>query len=357
MNGVAIYPIQISNHVTNALLVKDVSFDRELSFELGRGKSIARGNDYIGHRLKDEGGSTPQDVPKDLISTIVLFHGTKQSHPSEPPQETRPPLIQALKELKQSPVIQSPDTWQVTMDIKWPTLWHVVERHKTDDAEAARRTAQAERSWLDLYQRKQMKPCHLWRYLRSSESVGDPRGLPFLKDVLAGGLTKARKHDIIVLTNDDTILHSDIRNVILNKLATTGACASFRLNFPRNQYPKLTTEPLQLRLRYKSDLGRDLFAFRSSWLRDNWHQIPDFLLGELEWDLILDFLIRKLARIITTKENRTEVIPEVELERGYVLHEMHCRGWMSPEVATSKGKAWNRELSKKYCDENGITWM
>ncbi len=361
MNGVAIYPIQISSHVTNALLVKNVSFDRELSFELGRGKSIARGNDYIGHRLKDEGGSEPQDVPKDLIPTIVLFHGAKQSHAPAPVEEPKVPMIEAVKNfiwLKPSPSTD-PTTWTTTLKIKIPTLWHVVERHKTDDEDEARRNLQAERSWLDLYQRKQMKPCHLWCYLRSSESIGDPRGLPFLKDVLAGGLTKAKKHDIIVLTNDDTILHSDIRNAILNKLATTGACASFRLNFPKNQCPKLTTEPLQLRLNYNNrtnriDIGRDLFAFRSAWLRDHWKAIPDFLLGEPEWDLVLGSLMRKMAGIDITKENRLEPCPEVELERGYVLHEQHVREWMSPELENSKGKLWNRTLAEQFYKDNGI---
>lgn len=84
MNGVAIYPLNISDYVTNAMLVKSSPFDVMLSSELRRSKKIARGNDFIGHRMKRRGGDAATDVDIDGIENLppkmVLFHGLNLSN-------------------------------------------------------------------------------------------------------------------------------------------------------------------------------------------------------------------------------------------------------------------------------------
>lgn len=369
MNGVALYPFNVSHYCTNALLARTVPFDVVLSSECRKQTVIGRGNDYIAHSLKQYGGQEPEQIDSTslagLPATVVLFHGCTMGmkpivHSLDAIPGDRPSLMQVLTAwrcgngkytAKKNETIQRLYTF--TISTERPTLWHVTERHKTDNADSERRTIQAEASWVELYKRKEMKPFHVWRYPRSSQSIGDARNLPFLKDVLCEGLTKCRENDVVVLTNDDTILHSRVCDAVLSILSKNDACSSFRVNFDKGKLPKLDAEPSKIREGGKFDLGRDLFALRASWLIRNWHAIPDFYLGELEWDLVLAVMIRKLAGQATTKVNIHEPIPVCELERGYVIHELHARSWVTKEHEKSPAKAWNQKLCREWYSDHG----
>lgn len=365
MNGVAVYPFNISDFCTKALLTKNSPFDMVLSEEVGK-SSIRPANHLIAHKLKRFGGDLPTEA--DLTkcsSTTVLYHGCTQGIKQiegsiEAFPDEKPTLMQVLMAWRASKgkfstrVILLPE-YEFSIKTHRPTIWHVMERHKSDNEDAERRTLQAQVSWLDLYKGHELKPCHVWRYPRSSKQMNDPRALPFLKDVLAEGLTQCRKDtDIVLLTNDDTILHAQCPEAVLKLLATTDAIGSFRVNFNEGRVPPLTTVPVDICSTGKFDLGRDLFAFRASWLKTNWHLIPDFLLGEMEWDLVLSVLIRKLAGLVTTKVNISDVLPKVELPRGYVLHEMHVRSWVSDEFKQSPSKAWNQRLCLEWYSDNSF---
>ena len=369
MNGVAVYPFDISNHCTNALLAKSVPFDIVLSSEVKKQGVIGRGNDVIGHSLKRFGGDGPEpSLPNGLPETIVLFHGCTMGnqpirHSLEVIPGDRPTLMQVLTAWRCGKKKYAPgnkdsrNLYSFTILIERPKVWHVMERHKTDNADAERRTLQAQESWIDLYRSGEMNPCHVWRYPRSSKSIGDSRDLPFLKDVLAEGLTKCQERDVVLWTNDDTILHPRVTEVVLKILEKTGACGSFRVNFEKGKIPKLSEPPEKIRSFGKFDLGRDLFAFRSEWLIQNWHRIPDFYLGELEFDLVLAILIRKLAGHATTKINIHEPAPGCEMERGYVLHEIHTRSWVTKEHEKSPAKAWNQRICREWYSDNGYHAM
>lgn len=368
MNGVALYPFNVSHYCTNAMLAKTVPFDVVLSSEVRKQGVVGRGNDFIAHSVKHFGGEEPTQLEASMLnglpSTVVLYHGCSMGekpivHSLDAIPGDRPSLMQVLTawrcgngkyamvktEVKQ--------LYTFTISTERPTLWHVTERHKTSNSESERKAIQAESSWVDLYKRRELKPCHVWRYPRSSASIGDTRNLPFLKDVLCAGLTKCRDHDIVVWTNDDTILHSEAANSVLSSLSKTDACSSFRVNFEKGNLPKLTDPVDKIRSAGKFDLGRDLFAFRASWLIRNWNCIPDFYLGELEFDLVLAVLIRKLAGQATTKVNIHEPLPACELERGYVIHELHQRIWVTKEHEKSPAKAWNQKLCRAWYSDHG----
>lgn len=364
MNGVAVYPCNISDYCAKALLTKNSPFDMVLSEEVGK-TSIKAANHLIAHKLKRFGGDEPTEI--DLAkcpATAVLYHGCTQGIKQiegtiEALPEDKPTLMQVLMAWRSSKGKFSTKTevqqlYTFTITTPKPTVWHVMERHKTDNEDAERRTIQAEKSWVELYKTREMKPCHLWRYPRSSKQMNDMRGLPFLKDVLADGLTQCRKDtDIVLWTNDDTILHAQCVESVLKLLETTDAVNSFRVNFNKDEIPPLTMPPRDICSAGKFDLGRDLFAFRASWLKAHWHLIPDFLLGEMEFDLVLAVLIRKLAGLATTKVNINEVLPKVEMPRGYVLHEMHVRSWVSDDFKKSPSKIWNSKLALEFYSDNG----
>lgn len=365
MNGVGVYPCNISDYCVKALLTKNSPFDMVLSEEVGKA-CIKPANHLIAHKLKRFGGEEPTEI--DLAkcpSTAVLYHGCTQGIKQiegsiEAFPDEKPTLMQVLmawraSKGKFSTKTEAQELYSFSITTAKPTIYHVMERHKTDNADAERRTLQAEASWMELYKGRQMKPRHMWRYPRSSKQMEDPRALPFLKDVLAEGLTQCRKDtDIVLWTNDDTILHSQAIEATLKLLTSTDAVNSFRVNFIKSQVPPLTKPPQDICAAGKFDLGRDLFAFRASWLKAHWHEIPDFILGEYEHDLVIAVLMRKLAGLATTKANINEVLPKVELPRGYVLHETHVRSWVAEEFKRSPSKLWNSKLALEWYSDQGM---
>ena len=205
-----------------------------------------------------------------------------------------------------------------------------------------------------------MIPAHVWHYPRSSSDIGDKRGLPYMKDILLAGLNTGGKDDIVLWTNDDTILHSHIPDIVSDSVLKYGAIASFRVNFDQGKIPPLTIpyqEIYQLALSGQkvsdnNDLGRDVFGFRKDWLRKHWYEIPDMFLGELEFDLVISYLIRKHHGVVTTKKNMASVMPGCEIPRGYVLHERHARGWTDPRYEKSPPKLHNRNLATAFYADN-----
>lgn len=184
--------------------------------------------------------------------------------------------------------------------------------------------------------------------------MGDPRRLPYLKDVLIEGMTRATKDsDIIVITNDDTILHPDIVGVLLEKLKQFQCCGSFRVNFDLVDDKFYEIPPDKLAEIGLPDLGRDLFAFKKSWLTKHWQDIPDFFLGEFEWDLAVTAMVRSEAGIFTTKVNLNQ-IQISEIPRGYVIHENHLRRWVSKEFLGSPAKKHNKDLALRYYATHGL---
>lgn len=370
MNGVAVYPSEISQHCERALIVRSFPFDVVLSDEVGKRKGIHDASHVIGHALKRFGGDEPTEVDKAFVKslpeTCVIFHGCKRGTETIEtsleaiPTET-PSLIQFLMAKKfgtgRIPGARQPMFWVRTKRVL-PKIYHVTERHKSRDQSAVDRSLRAQESWIYHYQNGTVLPRHVWNYPRSSASMGDKRELPYLKDVLAVGLTEcASDDDVVLLTNDDTFLHRTCIDAVLRKLEDVEACASFRLNFPREKFPDLS-EPLDhLRVSGKKDLGRDLFALRSSWLKRYWSEIPDYLLGELEWDLVLSVIVRKSSGVPTTKANIDKVEPKCELEHGLVIHEIHQRSWTAREFESSKSKRHNQLITRNFYADAGMSHL
>ena len=289
-----------------------------------------------------------------LPKPTVLFHRVKDtSLISILRGDGGPTIPQLLMAWKMNiSIVKDPVTAGVPVD--QPLIYHCVERHAQGTIEDEQRILKAVRSWLRIYKTGQMIPCHLWNYPRSSGPMGDPRRLPYLKDVLIEGMTRATKDsDIIVITNDDTILHPDIVGVLLEKLKQFQCCGSFRVNFDLVDDKFYEIPPDKLAEIGLPDLGRDLFAFKKSWLTKHWQDIPDFFLGEFEWDLAVTAMVRSEAGIFTTKVNLNQ-IQISEIPRGYVIHENHLRRWVSKEFLGSPAKKHNKDLALRYYATHGL---
>ena len=229
-------------------------------------------------------------------------------------------------------------------------ILHAVETHEIKDEKERERIKRAQTSWRSLYRSGGAAPCHYTRYTRTAESIGDTRGLPFLKDALLEALCEARKKDIIMLTNDDIILHPLLPATLMRQIRLYDACSSHRCEFHYAPMPSLECSPDVFACRAEWHMGRDLFAFSKPWLEDNWDDIPDFILGASDWDLCLAAMIRHKKGFDTTKNNYLEIIPCCELPLGYVIHEWHQSRWSLPDnVNSAPSQIHNRRLFRQWC--------
>lgn len=222
-----------------------------------------------------------------------------------------------------------------------PRLIHAVELH-SERMDPRKRNAQA--SWKALYAQG-VVPCHLIHYPRSSRTLGDGRGLPYLKDVLNHAMNHAHENDVIFLTNDDTWLHPKLPPVLLRHVLTFGPVSSQRCEFVHRPILPASASPQQFAVLSERHPGRDLFGFTFKWLQKRWPDIPDMLLGASEWDTMLAALIRLDYGVLTNTKNIQDSIPPCELERGYVAHQYHPPVWQRADILNkSPSQLHNRKL-------------
>ena len=223
---------------------------------------------------------------------------------------------------------------------------HCVEMHPETRPDVLKRKQKAWDSWKYLYDIGVI-PAHYEHYKRDSSVIGDNRGLPFLKDVLEFGLSKATSEfDIVAFSNDDNILHPDIGSALAMFCSIYSACTSQRREF-KTPYPTVKMSPESLVAISQHHMGRDMFACTAGYLRKHWDEIPDFLLGTPVFDLCLAAMVRKHRGFSTNRQNIEEIIPCCELMLGYVSHESHDPVWDKLPLH-HPSIAWNNNLFQKW---------
>lgn len=179
---------------------------------------------------------------------------------------------------------------------------HAVEWHENSDPRVSRAQSTWDKTGWTVKQYRE--------YSRDARSLGDPRALPFMRDVLTNALSGASHHDYIVMTNDDNGLSEnadrEIRSVLSRAVMATG----------RRFDPEEPTH-----------IGRDLIAFRAGWLKHNFDLIPDFILGAPEWDLWAAAFARKLCGADWSEKTSHVHCGVCEITSGVVTHERHVSHW------------------------------
>ncbi len=171
-------------------------------------------------------------------------------------------------------------------------------------------------------------------YSRNACGIGDPRMLPYLKDIINRGRDLASWSDDVVLwCNDDVQLDPRIVGWCYSKVIKAGAMSMRR------------TEPGKPR----DHMGRELFAFTGAWLDENWDKIPDFILGCPFFDLILAAIIRKERGIDSTTNNLKIDYPVADAEERYAIHEPHLSSWSGVHEHTFPANIHNKKLAKEWC--------
>ena len=226
---------------------------------------------------------------------------------------------------------------------------HVLERHEWTNPQTAKRCQTALKSWEVLYEEGKLLDCSTWNPERLANDEALNRKLPYLKDVLKPGLD----HDLVLLTNDDTIIHPSLIRVLELWLPAVEALSLHRVEIPAPSPVPITMEPERFRALDNGHIGRDAFAFTGKRLREWWNDIPDFVLGECEWDLCLAHMIREWRGYTLTFENASKVVLGCELQKGMVLHVFHEGRWN--HVKKSRTKTHNRSEYRRWAHRHGLT--
>lgn len=136
-----------------------------------------------------------------------------------------------------------------------------------NDQETKRRQNEAYETWPLLGARmfSHEPPVH-----RTSASVGDPRMMPFVRDMIDGAF-KSGTEDILVITNNDIKFDPELRQDIIESCKDWGCWWAYRTEFHGA----------------KTDNGADVFAMTRKWWKIHQHLFPDLLLGYWWWDDIM----------------------------------------------------------------------
>jgi len=156
---------------------------------------------------------------------------------------------------------------------------------------------------------------------RDARSIGDPRPLPMLKDMLTKAVKFSGYRDIIIWTNDDvTILNLDLIRDHVRRFGVVGI----------RRDPK--------------HIGRELFAFRWDWLADRLYHFPDCVVAAPWFDLAVAIWIRKQFGWVSTLDNLTEDFYPCEIPNESIfIHPEHKSHWVGEKEAYPAAQ-WNQRI-------------
>jgi len=232
-----------------------------------------------------------------------------------------------------------------TSEIKIPKIYHVVALYEPRSVDVKQRMEIAKKTWEELYKKDNIIPVHLYEkdYPRTTLELGDDRKCPFLLDLIRLGYQKCESDDdIVMITNDDTILSPYISSKIYEKIRKYESCKSFRVNLRYyNNY-----NDIGLHNMIAKDGGRDMFAMTKRWIKHNIGLIPDYALGTTDWDLGISILIQFTNGIYVSKV-KNENDCETDIDIGHVFHVNHKAEWRKLRTINNYNAQLTKNLIKR----------
>lgn len=200
--------------------------------------------------------------------------------------------------------------------------------HAVDVFGTTERHQRAQASWAPLYESGEMAPVRVAKYPRNAkQAINDPRELPFLKDLLAAAVNGADQDDIIVWTNDDITLADSLPEWVRGYVGRNEATTMRRIE-PKMDY---------------IHVGRDMMAFKTSWLRKWWDEVPDYILGASDFDLGMAAFVRHKHGVKTSMANMSVDLPPSDAVARLIAHEPHKGAWEYPDLTAIPSTRWNRK--------------
>jgi hypothetical protein len=181
-------------------------------------------------------------------------------------------------------------------------------------------------------------------YPRDTTMLNETRALPFLRDVLRHGLGACGTDDYLVFTNDDNILIPGLKDEIKRVLSRGVALTANRIDIDKWN----GTPPASVATNHQ---GRDLLAFKASWLRLHLEDLYDYALGLCDWDIGIAAHIRHLHGKRWHHDTSWQIESDCELTPGWVLHEKHQPTYPDAKKFQTPGLIYNRKLLKKWINK------
>jgi glycosyltransferase involved in cell wall biosynthesis len=223
-----------------------------------------------------------------------------------------------------------------------PRLLHVASVFEPRDPETKRRHDFAAATWEPFYARGDALPLLVTDEMLSRSSkteLGDPRPVPFLRDLFDWGCAFAAPEDIVIFSNADIGAVPSLPDRLRQHFADPARGADFA--WRHNYYFPLNGLVTRCDNGFK-DGGVDLVAFRPGWWAEHRDFMPDMLIGCEAWDWVLRLLI----------EEAHPGLP-VGID-GLIFHEWHDPWNKRPANRTSNpGNAYNVRLGTDFFSKRG----
>lgn len=262
-----------------------------------------------------------------LISSTSEWHGT----PRYPGQRFRMRYAEYHK--KPSALIEA--LHEVLRPRQRRTLIHVWSDYKRD-GEAQRRHDVARKTWVREYNSGSWLsfPIQLKHVTRHSGSLGDPRPVPYVNDLVAEILGHpVEDSDLIILTNDDISFAPGLTDTLM---AFQGECGYAHRRDFKSINQEVSTIGLAAGHKYP---GVDLFAFTPGWWKSQ--KLPDMFVGRERWDLVTKAAMQLSGGI------------EIQ---NCCAHVQHASYWSTANNEnTNPGNLWNRKQATNWFASKGLT--
>lgn len=172
-----------------------------------------------------------------------------------------------------------------------PRILMVTAPFEIKDEGELRRCASARKTWEQHFNTGAILDFPCGTFGRSSLDVGDGRAIPYLRDLLDYGVSRAMPEDVVAYSNLDLsmtayapqFIHSTIRN-------SGGVCCAWR----RTAKTKIGGVRSTVRSMPK-DGGIDLVAVTPKWWKEHREKIPDMFVAGNFWDYCFRVYAEKLT--------------------------------------------------------------
>lgn len=230
-----------------------------------------------------------------------------------------------------------------------PKMIHCINRFIPSDPENIKRIRNASFSWEIGYHYEFITPRHQWAWQRDATSIGEKVPTPFLRDILARAMREATsKDDLIVMTNDDTIVNQYFWFHALDWLKDKGAGCSFRRNV--TDFDQVNCWLYPIIPVGTQHCGRDAFFFTQDWLNENLNKIPDYIVGFCDWDSTLAMLIRLSNGHRSKPDEFSMEHPSSEIRSKFIYHVDHPANWA--KTFDHRGNRHSRALTDDWFKKN-----
>ncbi|PYS88169.1 MAG: hypothetical protein DMF62_10495 [Acidobacteria bacterium] len=148
--------------------------------------------------------------------------------------------------------------------------------------------------------------------------------VPRFKDVLFWGINNINAmretSGVVIWTNDD-------------------------VGFFKNTVDKIKAHarkfPFGCSRRDTAHVGREIFWFRTDWLKAHIDEMPDVFIARPKFDLVIARWLRQKMGITTVEENLVEDFAPIEVPPGLIWHKEHESAWIDKDDEETK---WNEKL-------------